>query len=171
MHAFWNNSNLKPPVARKLAVRHPNFVCLTASFLTTYGDFFKLFLQNSMIFPRLFRSFFFKFNDFSMHGTVFGDFPGFPWFPELVGTLQALQKIVEFKDFSRPLSNFTELFKADLIFKYFSRNPSIFKYFSNLCKPCVLIEYLFELTLSFVNIHARRHPLLIIILINFLVGT
>ena len=27
--------NLKPPVARKLAVRHTSFVCLTASFLAT----------------------------------------------------------------------------------------------------------------------------------------
>ena len=30
---------------------------------------------------------FFKFHDFSMHGTFFSGFPGFPWFPELVGTL------------------------------------------------------------------------------------
>ena len=30
---------------------------------------------------------FFKFNDFSMHGTFFSDFPGFPRFPELAGTL------------------------------------------------------------------------------------
>ena len=30
---------------------------------------------------------FFKFHDFSMHVTIFSDFPGFPWFPELVGTL------------------------------------------------------------------------------------
>ena len=30
---------------------------------------------------------FIKFHDFSMYGTLFGDFPGFPWFPELVGTL------------------------------------------------------------------------------------
>ena len=37
-----NNNNLKPPVARKLAVRHSNFVCLTASFLAT-GGFVKLF--------------------------------------------------------------------------------------------------------------------------------
>ena len=28
-----NNQNLKPPIARKLAVRHTIFVCLTASFL------------------------------------------------------------------------------------------------------------------------------------------
>ena len=34
--------NLKPPVARKLAVRHTSFVCLTASFLAT-GGFVKLF--------------------------------------------------------------------------------------------------------------------------------
>ena len=34
--------NLKPPVARKLAARHTNFVCLTASFLAT-GGFVKLF--------------------------------------------------------------------------------------------------------------------------------
>ena len=33
--------------------------------------------------------FFFKFHNFSMHGTLFSDFPGFPWFPELVGTLRA----------------------------------------------------------------------------------
>ena len=28
---------MKPPVARKLAVRHTKFVCLTASFLPTGG--------------------------------------------------------------------------------------------------------------------------------------
>ena len=49
----------------------------------------------------------------------------------------ALQKIVEFKDFSRLLSDFPVLFKADLIFKNFSRKPSKFKYFSSLCEPCV----------------------------------
>ena len=43
---------------------------------------------------------------------------------------QVLQKIVEFKDFSRLLSDFPVLFKADLIFK-----SSKFKYFSSLgCK-------------------------------------
>ena len=47
-----------------------------------------------------------------------------------------LQKIEEFKDFSRPLSDFPVLFKADLIFKDFSRKPSKFKYFSSLCEPC-----------------------------------
>ena len=46
-----------------------------------------------------------------------------------------LQKIVEFKDFSRLLSDFPVLFKADLIFKDFSRKPSKFKYFSSLCEP------------------------------------
>ena len=46
-----------------------------------------------------------------------------------------LQKIVELKDFSRLLSNFPVLFKADLIFKDFSRKPSKFKYFSILCEP------------------------------------
>ena len=30
---YWRN----PPVARKLAVRHTNIVCLTASFLATGG--------------------------------------------------------------------------------------------------------------------------------------
>ena len=31
--------------------------------------------------------FFLKFHDFFMHRTFFSDFPGFPRFPELVGTL------------------------------------------------------------------------------------
>ena len=44
------------------------------------------------------------------------------------------QKIVEFKDSSMLLCDFPALFKADLIFKYFSREPSIFKYLSNLCE-------------------------------------
>ena len=41
MHAFGNDKNLKPSVARKLAVRHTSFVCLTASSLAT-GGFVKL---------------------------------------------------------------------------------------------------------------------------------
>ena len=45
-----------------------------------------------------------------------------------------LQKIVEFSDFSRPLSDFPVLLKADLTFKDFSRKPSKFKYFSSLCE-------------------------------------
>ena len=38
-------------------------------------------------------------------------------------------EIVEFKNFSRLLSDFPVLFKADLNFKDFSRKPSKFKYF------------------------------------------
>ena len=52
---------------------------------------------------------------------------------------KALQKIAEFKDFSRLLSGFPVLFKADLIFKDFSRKPSKFKYFSSLCEPCIYL--------------------------------
>ena len=48
-----------------------------------------------------------------------------------------LQKIVEFKDLSRLLSDFPVLFKVDLIFKDFSRKASKFKYFSSLCEPCI----------------------------------
>ena len=36
---LWNNLT-KPPIARKLAVRHTKLMCLTASFLATGG--FKL---------------------------------------------------------------------------------------------------------------------------------
>ena len=43
--------------------------------------------------------------------------------------------MVKFKDFSRPLSVFQVLFKANLIFKDFSRQSCIFKYFSSLCEP------------------------------------
>ena len=46
-----------------------------------------------------------------------------------------LLKIVEFNDFST-LSDLPVLFKADLIFKDFSRKPSKFKYFPSLCEPC-----------------------------------
>ena len=49
---------------------------------------------------------------------------------------KVLQKIVEYKDFSRLLSDFPVLFKAYLIFKDFSREPSEFKDFSSLCEPC-----------------------------------
>ena len=34
------------------------------------------------------------------------------------------------------LNNFPVLFKPDLIFKYLSRKPPKFKYFSSLCEPC-----------------------------------
>ena len=50
---------------------------------------------------------------------------------------QVLQKIVEFKDFTRLLSDFPVLSKADLIFKDFSRKPYKSKYFSSLCEPCI----------------------------------
>ena len=43
--------------------------------------------------------------------------------------------LLKFKDFSRPLSVFHVLFKANLIFKDFSRQSCIFKYFSSLCEP------------------------------------
>ena len=39
----------KPPIARKLAVRHTSFVCLTASILAT-GGFIKLFHKFSRFF-------------------------------------------------------------------------------------------------------------------------
>ena len=44
--------------------------------------------------------------------------------------------MVKFKDFSRPLSVFQFLFKANLIFKDFSRQSCIVKYFSSLWEPC-----------------------------------
>ena len=40
--------NLKPPIARKLAIRRTIFVCLTASFLPTGGYKFCLF-QNAWL--------------------------------------------------------------------------------------------------------------------------
>ena len=45
------NQNLRPPVARNLAVRHTSFVCLTASFLATVRFVKFIISQNSMIFP------------------------------------------------------------------------------------------------------------------------
>ena len=43
--------------------------------------------------------------------------------------------MVKFKDFSMPLNVFQELFNANFIFKYFSRQSCVFKYFSSMCKP------------------------------------
>ena len=54
---------------------------------------------------------------------------------DLYQQCSVLQKIEEFKDFSRPFSDFPVLFKAALIFKDFSRKPSKFKYFSSLWEP------------------------------------
>ena len=61
---------------------------------------------------------------------------------DLYQQCQAPQKIEEFKDFSRPLSDSPVLFKADLSFKDFSRKPPKFKYFSSLCEPCLIIHHL-----------------------------
>ena len=58
---------------------------------------------------------------------------------DLYQQCKVLQKIEEFKDFSRPLSDFPVLFKTDLIFKVVSRKPSKFKYFSSLCEPCYVL--------------------------------
>ena len=49
--------------------------------------------------------------------------------------------MVKFKDFLRPLSVFKVLFKANLIYKDFSRQSCIFKYFSSLCEPCMHIFF------------------------------
>ena len=55
--------------------------------------------------------------------------------------------MVKLKDFSRPLSVFQVLFKAKFIFKDFSRQSCIFKYFSSLWELC--IPYLEEKKHSF----------------------
>ena len=46
---LWNNLT-KPPVSRKLAVRHTNFVCLTASFLAAGGFKLKSFQNACMVY-------------------------------------------------------------------------------------------------------------------------
>ena len=46
--------------------------------------------------------------------------------------------MVKFMNYSRPLSVFQVLFKASLIFKDFSRQSCIFKYFSSLCESCIV---------------------------------
>ena len=51
------------------------------------------------------------------------------------------KKLAEFKDFSRPLSDFPVFFKADLIFKDFSSKPSKFKYFSSLSEPWFTLNF------------------------------
>ena len=66
----------------------------------------------------------------------------------LLSTVLSLQKIVEFMEFSRIMSDFSVLFKADLIFKEFLRKPSKFNYFSSLCEPCK-IENIYLLYPSF----------------------
>ena len=44
--------------------------------------------------------------------------------------------ILKIKYFSRPQSKIQVLFKTIFVFKDFSRQPFIFKYFSSLCEPC-----------------------------------
>ena len=75
MHAFEIiKTNLKPPVARKLAVRHTKFVCLTASFLAT-GGFVKLFHR----IPCFFHDYLVFLNSMNFPCMeLFCDFPGFP---------------------------------------------------------------------------------------------
>ena len=53
----------------------------------------------------------------------------------LLSTVLSPTEKVVFKDFSRLWSDFPVLFRADFIFKDFSRKPSKFKFFSSLCKP------------------------------------
>ena len=53
---------------------------------------------------------------------------------------KSYRKIVEFKAFSRLFSDFPVLFKADLIFKDFSRKAYKFKHFSSLCEPWTSIN-------------------------------
>ena len=52
-----------------------------------------------------------------------------------------LQKIEEFKDFSRHLSDFPVLFKAYLIFKGFSRKPSDSRIFQACANTALLFPY------------------------------
>ena len=56
---------------------------------------------------------------------------------DLLSTVLSLTENRRIQGLSRPLSDFPVLFKADLIFKDFSRKPSKFKYFSSLCKPWI----------------------------------
>ena len=54
MHAFWNNQNLKPPVARKLAVGHASVRQLVFWLLVVSSNYFTKFhdySMNTMIFP------------------------------------------------------------------------------------------------------------------------
>ena len=88
--------NLKPPVARKLAVRHISFVCLTARLLAT-GSFVKLFhkipwlfhvyspFSNSMIFPCL-EHFLVIFQDF--HGFQSSWEPFYMYFTGFIHSLK-----------------------------------------------------------------------------------
>ena len=59
--------------------------CVSDNYFSGYWWFVKLFHTILWFFHDY--SCFFKFHDLSMYGTLFSDFPGFPWDPELVGTL------------------------------------------------------------------------------------
>ena len=59
------------------------------------------------------------------------------WFNSLPTVLSPTENSI-IPGLFKALSNFPVLFKADLIFKDFSRKPSKFKYFSCLCEPCEL---------------------------------
>ena len=50
-------------------------------------------------------------------------------------TVLILLQMVKFKDFSRPLSVFQVLYQANFIFKDFSRQSCIFKYFQACANP------------------------------------
>ena len=52
-----------------------------------------------------------------------------------LSTVLSPTEIVEFKDYSRLLSDVPVLFKAELIFNDFSRKHFKIKYFSSLCEP------------------------------------
>ena len=65
--------------------------------------------------------------------------------------------MVKFKDFSKPLSVFQVLFKANLIFKDFSRQSCIFKYFSSLCEPCVTTVKLMKFTCSLLELRQLKN--------------
>ena len=59
---------------------------------------------------------FFKFHDFSMHETFISDFPGFPWFPELVGNLSksslADSEVVTYKTYALTQLNKNNAYRA-----------------------------------------------------------
>ena len=70
------------------------------------------------------------------------------WFSYLSKELRPTQNC-RIQGLFKLLSDFPVLFKADLIFKYLSRKPSIFKYFSSLCEPWWLRNYYFIFINSF----------------------
>ena len=60
---------------------------------------------------------------------------------DLYQQCKVLQKIEEFKVFSRPLSDFPVLFKADLIFKKALQNSSTFQARANHVKISLFIKW------------------------------